>query len=355
MSKQPTIGVLAFGAAAMLARLSAAQVIDAYYAADYTYTDLGSIPDVPSQYGGLCTLLGDSNVLLIGGSANTAAGAIHSVRLVRDANRHIIGFDGGATVFCEAAYNDGGLNYGPDGVLFASRWPVNQLGQIRPGSVVTDKVIDLTPWGVEGSNASLNFIPPGFPGAGRMKIASWSGGQWGELSLAPDGLGTFDVTAFTEVPSSRLPGGPEGFAYVPIDSPLFPAPSMILSEYSVGQVSVFELDAQGDPIIASRRLFMSGLFGAEGAFIDRPTGDFVFSTFGGGSRVIVVRGFSVPPPICPTCAADFNEDGGIDGSDVAAFFDAWERGESCGDVNLDGGIDGTDVGAFFEVWESGGC
>jgi len=58
---------------------------------------------------------------------------------------------------------------------------------------------------------------------------------------------------------------------------------------------------------------------------------------------------------CPACAADFNQDGGIDGSDVGAFFDVWEAGRPCGDVNEDGGIDGSDVGAFFAVWEAGGC
>ncbi|MBS0198466.1 MAG: hypothetical protein JSR77_17075 [Planctomycetes bacterium] len=55
------------------------------------------------------------------------------------------------------------------------------------------------------------------------------------------------------------------------------------------------------------------------------------------------------------CPADFNQDGGIDGTDVEAFFAAWEGGDASADVNLDGGIDGTDVEAFFAAWESGGC
>ena len=55
------------------------------------------------------------------------------------------------------------------------------------------------------------------------------------------------------------------------------------------------------------------------------------------------------------CAADFNQDGGVDGSDIDAFFAAWEAGSNAADVNQDGGIDGADVGAFFEVWEAGGC
>ncbi len=58
---------------------------------------------------------------------------------------------------------------------------------------------------------------------------------------------------------------------------------------------------------------------------------------------------------CPTCAADFNDDGGVDGSDAAAFYEAWEAGEGCADVNADGGVDGEDVVRFFLAWEAGGC
>lgn len=58
---------------------------------------------------------------------------------------------------------------------------------------------------------------------------------------------------------------------------------------------------------------------------------------------------------CPDCPADYNQDGGIDGSDVAAFFNAWSNGQPCADVNQDGGIDGSDVAAFFVVWQNGGC
>jgi CubicO group peptidase (beta-lactamase class C family) len=57
----------------------------------------------------------------------------------------------------------------------------------------------------------------------------------------------------------------------------------------------------------------------------------------------------------PVCVADFNRDGGVDGSDVSAFFFAWERGGDAADVNEDGGTDGADIEAFFRVWEAGGC
>jgi hypothetical protein len=55
------------------------------------------------------------------------------------------------------------------------------------------------------------------------------------------------------------------------------------------------------------------------------------------------------------CPADFNQDGGVDGADVDAFFAAWENGETQADVNQDGGIDGGDVDTFFAAWENGGC
>lgn len=55
------------------------------------------------------------------------------------------------------------------------------------------------------------------------------------------------------------------------------------------------------------------------------------------------------------CIADFNEDGGIDGADVEAFFIAWESGATSGDVNEDGGVDGQDIECFIVRWEAGGC
>jgi len=58
---------------------------------------------------------------------------------------------------------------------------------------------------------------------------------------------------------------------------------------------------------------------------------------------------------CAQCAADFNQDGGVDGDDVGAFFADWENGQPCADVNLDGGIDGSDIDLFFATWEAGGC
>ncbi|MBS0198006.1 MAG: hypothetical protein JSR77_14715 [Planctomycetes bacterium] len=76
--------------------------------------------------------------------------------------------------------------------------------------------------------------------------------------------------------------------------------------------------------------------------------------FTGGSTAGDVRQMiRIPTPI--PCPADFNQDGGIDGSDVGAFFEQWEAGNPSGDVNQDGGTDGADVEYFFQRWSAGGC
>jgi len=58
---------------------------------------------------------------------------------------------------------------------------------------------------------------------------------------------------------------------------------------------------------------------------------------------------------CPVCAADYDNNGGVDGGDLGAFFADFEAGELCADVDQNGGVDGGDLGFFFFVFEQGGC
>ena len=58
---------------------------------------------------------------------------------------------------------------------------------------------------------------------------------------------------------------------------------------------------------------------------------------------------------CPSCAADFDQDGGVTGSDISAFFMKYELGDPCADTDLDGGVTGGDIAAFFVAFEAGGC
>ncbi len=287
-----------------------ALTVEGVFAASYTATSLGSIAALPTPYGGLTLKAGDPNTLLIGGAANGASGLIYEIGVTRGAGNHITGFTGTATPFgTTGTYNDGGVAYGPGGVLFTSQWPVNMLGQTKPGNTAEDKVIDLTPLGVASSHAAINFVPTGFGGAGGMKLVSWSGGEWYDATYAPDGFGTFDISAVTQIDldpltaaMDNLPGGPEGFVYIAAGNAGFAVNSLLVSDYSAGRVSAYELDANGNPLVTTRRDFISGLAGAEGAAIDPLTGDFLFSTFGGLNEVIVVQGFLVPEP--PTGAPE---------------------------------------------------
>lgn len=285
--------------------LSDAQAItiDPFFDPDYNFTDLGSVPGLPPLYGGLTFKNGDANTVIIGGNANTASGLFYEVGVTRGAGNHITGFTGSATAIgLLGEYNDGGIAYGPGGVLFTSRWPVNEFGQTKPGSTDEDKIVDLAALGVAGSHAALNFVPAGFGGAGDLKLVSWSGGEWYTTVLTPDGSGTFDIAVtpvdldITTMFFDNLPGGPEGFVYVDAVNPGFGVDSLLVSDFSAGSVSIYDLDGLGNPLVTTRRNFISDLTGVEGAAIDPLTGDFLFTTFGGGDRVVVVSGFIAPNP-----------------------------------------------------------
>ncbi|MEW4568107.1 PEP-CTERM sorting domain-containing protein [Tautonia sp. JC769] len=281
---------------ALMGASSHAQTIAPEFAGDYSFLDLGTPTGVPGRLGGLTLLAGDPNTLLIGGNANNANGGIYQIGLTRDAEDHIIGFSGQASLFATAPEIDGGLAYGPEGVLFYTGYIENLLGQIRPGSTSPDKIIALGPLGVERSVGSLAFVPDGFPGAGGFRLVSYRTGALYAADLMPDGSGTFDLDGLTFL--TRFPGvGPEGVAYVPTGSPQFDAPSMLVSEFGLSRISAYELDPSGIPVLATRRDLVTGLSGAQGAFIDPLTGDFLFSTFGTDNRVIVVRGFAQPSVI----------------------------------------------------------
>lgn len=58
---------------------------------------------------------------------------------------------------------------------------------------------------------------------------------------------------------------------------------------------------------------------------------------------------------CAACAADYDNNGGVDGGDLGAFFNDFEQGLGCADVDQNGGVDGGDLAFFFSVFEAGGC
>ncbi|MCX6921774.1 MAG: Ig-like domain-containing protein, partial [Verrucomicrobia bacterium] len=270
-----TIGWLAVAMALPFHGL--AQTIDPYYAASY-------------------------NTLLIGAEANTDAAKIYSITVVRGANGHITGFSGSATYFADAAGLplsgggiDGGLIYGPGNVLFYASYSDNSIGQIKPGQSTVAKQTDLGTINVEGSTGSLVIVPPGMPGAGRLKILSYKASKWYDTTLSPDGSGTYNFAPVSGSVQFDLSMGLEGAFYVAAGNPKFPNPSVLVCDYGASRIVSCEVDGNGDPLPNTQRDFATDLSGVEGAAVDPLTGDFVFSTFT-GAEVYVVGGFGVAKP-----------------------------------------------------------
>jgi len=280
---------------AIVLSISQAQTISAPFDTEYSLFDFGSVPGVPTNYGGITFKYDDPDVILIGGNANNStSGAIYAVDVIRDpVTSRITGFDGDATLFSTAPNIDGGLAYGPGNVLFYTGYSNNVIGQIKPGSTTPDKITALTALGVTASTGTLQFVPDGFAGAGSLIVASFNASVYYRTTLTLDGDGTYNFDGFTSI--ATLPGGPEGMVFLGDDNPLIDMPSLLVSEYGLNRVSLYDLDVNGVPIVGTRQNFITGLIGAEGAVVDPITGDFFFSTFGSSNRLIRVDGF-VPEP-----------------------------------------------------------
>jgi hypothetical protein len=265
----------------------------------YDVFDLGPVPGIPPGHLGGCVIKHDDpNTMLIAGESETPNGAIYAVPLKRDACGHIIGFDGIATLVAQTPYVDANLVYGANNILLYPQWPVNQLSQLLPGQTQPSSTIDLTALGVAGGSISgLGFVPPTLPAGGGSRALTWSEGFWYHLTLGFDGQ---LYTVSSPQQTTTLPNGPGGFAYVPVGSPGFTKPSLIVAEWSVDKVATYEVDDQGDPIVATRQDFFTAFPRPWGAYFEPETGDFVFLTWGPApDRVYVVQGFTVPPPPPP--------------------------------------------------------
>jgi len=333
-------------AALAIAPAAFAQTIDPYYQDCYAIRDLGAPPGVPANLGGINFLPGNPNIMLIGGAANGTAAALYTIAVTRGAGNVITGFSGTATQYCTAPNLDGGLAIAPNDTIFVATYPNNLMHQILPGSTVPDRTTALAALGVAGTTGTCQFVPSGFPGAGRLKVASYTASTWHDLPYTPDGTtGLFNLGSVTN--SITIGGGPEGIVFVGAGNPAFPVASTLVSEYGSGRVTSYQLDSNGDPIPSTRRTFLSGLGGAEGGVRDPLTGNFLFSTFGGGNRVLVVEGFN------RDCRANVNGDCAVDFFDYLDFVALFAANDPAADYNRDEVVDFFDYLDFVADFASG--
>jgi hypothetical protein len=353
---RPTFAISSLALAlALAAGLAHAQQVAPQFASNYTLFDLGSVPGVPANYGGLTLDPTNPDVLWIGGSANTGSGRAYSITVDRNDCGDVAGFVGVAQQRVATPQIDGGLAFGPTGVLFSTRYPDNGINQSLPGSGVVDRVIDLTSLGVASSTGTLAFAPDG-----TLKIASYNASRWYSAVLTPHPTdGTFLISSIQQ--RAQLQGGPEGIAYVPAGSVLFPNPAVLICEYNSASIVAYDVDANWDPIPSTRRVFATGVSGALGAFVDPTTGNFLFSTFGGGSRVLSVRGFAEATPVCDSI--DFNGDALFpDDQDLIDFLSVLAGGAcstgTCNDIDFNNDClfpDDSDLVGFLSVLAGGRC
>jgi hypothetical protein len=260
------------------------QTIQPPYSSSYTLVTLGNLPAVPGPYGGITFL--NPSTLLLGSDSEGSGGAIYSIPVTRNSSGHITGF-GTPKLYASAPYIDGGLAFGPGGVLFATTYTTNNLLEFKPGSTSPDLTIPLGPFGVTSSVGTLQFVPPGMPGAGDFKIVSYDSVTWNNATLTPNANGTYDLAAVTPTVNGQYTST-EGITYVPLGSAQFSTPSVLVSVYGQGAVFAYTLDSDGN-LTGTGSEFMS-LPNAMSATYDPITGDAILSTWG-AATVYEVKGF----------------------------------------------------------------
>ena len=195
-----------------------------------------------------------------------------------------------------------------------------------------------------------NDTPAAATGLGELRADS----NLSRTRLSLDAATDADYFAFS-LPQRSLVAA----AAAPVGGTYFVGPASgsttLVNSLAVQSLSVQLLSTSGD-LLAQSPSHAAGTPG-EVPGTTLTAGDYVVrvSSPPGSSNDVQRYTLTLTAAAAAPCFADFNQDGGIDGADVDAFFDAWENGESGADVNEDGGIDGTDVSAFFDAWESGGC
>jgi hypothetical protein len=278
--------------------------VAAQYASLYTVYDLGPVPGVPNPLGGATVHVTDDDKLLIGGNSENGSGAIYEIGVVRNACGHITGWNGTATIHATTPYVDANLVYVNSNLMLYTQWPMAILSQLPVGANAPARDTDLRSVGLPSGDSGpggLGIVPPGLAGAGGIRMVTWPGGYWVRVDTAPDN-GLLTVTGMTQ--TQTVPNNPGGFAYVPAGSPGFTQQAIIVAEWvatnpAADRVAVYDADAQGDPIIATRREFMTRFPRPWGAYFEPVTGDYFFLSWGAGTgdRVYVVQGFAPPPPI----------------------------------------------------------
>jgi hypothetical protein len=168
-----------------------AQNVDFAFAGSYSMINLSPISGVPPNYGAMT--FKDANTLWVSGQATNASGLFYSVPVTRGSDKHIVSF-GSATAFGFGAFNDGGIDFAPNGAVLYTQFPVNNIAESLPPAYSSDyKTIPLSSLGVATSVGALAFVPAGFNGAGQFKVVSHDTDDFYTIPLTADGGGGYNT------------------------------------------------------------------------------------------------------------------------------------------------------------------
>jgi len=286
MTQFKSVRTLVCGAALLTAITGTAQTLGPSFTNSYSVRDLGVAGDVPPPYGALHFKTNSSATLLLGGNSTSPAAKIYQIQVTRDAQNHISGFASAATYLADApgippqlpldvqGGIDGGLDYGPGGVLFYTSSDDGAISQIKPGSTVPNKQTRLRDLDLDDPRGGLAFVPADFPGAGRLKIVNWSSHSWCDTTVTSDGAGTYDIASPAKW--MDLVSYATSLAYVKADGSAFSKDSVLVTSQLDQRVVVYEVDVNGDPIPATLRELLSN-FWVKAATVDPLTGDIVLT------------------------------------------------------------------------------
>ena len=262
----------------LLTGLAQGQTISPEFATKYALSLLGQTPQ--SQASFVFNPTNPDQALFPPGDD----GRVQTLVIERDASGHMTGtgtqpaiLGAPAVSLSESIEPAYWLGSGPGGVtFFKAGFDTPTLGQIsaaNPPVIYRQKLADL---GVGGccyaTYGKPAVSPAGFPGAGRLKFTA--GRHWWDAALSPRGDGTFNVTLGASVELDPEEEDLGAFVFLPAGLPLVPKASVLI--FNHGDLHIYELSANGDPIPATRRLVASGI--VDIADIDPRTGDLIVYT-----------------------------------------------------------------------------
>ncbi len=269
--------------------LTQAQQLDPTFAGKYSVALVGPSPE------GRSFVFRPGDPSTVATSSGGSGLAKKNYPVLRDPAGAIIGF--GETGVTFATLTEGDPSYwvafAPNGNLFyRGGFDDAVIGQVKPGVATADSVIHLGDLGLPpafySSYGQTAVVPAGLPGAGRVKFLTGDTWHGSTLVLQPNGTYTFGPFTSSTVVLDEGDSG-QAIVFVPAGYPGIAKASVLISDSSNSSgyaIYAFELDASGDPVVATRRTFMKGV--SDLCDVDPQTGDILIRA-GDPDNVYAVR------------------------------------------------------------------